>query len=67
MTVLVLERGYPAYWLFATLLQRENAISVCRQTAFLNLSTIRAFSRSGLLGRANRYAAHPLKTGRVRL
>jgi hypothetical protein len=44
--ILVLDRGYPACWLFATLLQRERHF--CMRADSLNFSTIKAFRRSGL-------------------
>jgi hypothetical protein len=44
--ILVLDRGYPAYWLFAVLLQRERHF--CMRADSLNFSAIQAFRRSGL-------------------
>jgi len=44
--ILVLDRGYPAYWLFATLLQRQRHF--CMRADSLNFSAIQAFRRSGL-------------------
>jgi hypothetical protein len=44
--ILVLDRGYPAYWLFAALLQRQGHF--CMRADSLNFSTIQAFRRSGL-------------------
>jgi hypothetical protein len=44
--ILVLDRGYPAYWLFAALLQRGRHF--CMRADSLNFSAIQAFRRSGL-------------------
>jgi hypothetical protein len=44
--ILVLDRGYPAYWLFAALLQRGRHF--CMRADSLNFSVIQAFRRSGL-------------------
>jgi len=44
--ILVLDRGYPACWLFAALIQRERHF--CMRTDSLNFSAIHAFRRSGL-------------------
>ena len=44
--LLVLDRGYPAYWLFAALLQRGRHF--CMRADSLNFSAIQAFRRSGL-------------------
>lgn len=38
--ILVLDRGYPAYWLFAVLLQRERHF--CMRADSLNFSAIQA-------------------------
>jgi len=43
--LLVLDRGYPAYWLFAALLQRGRHF--CMRVDSLNFSAIQAFRRSG--------------------
>jgi hypothetical protein len=45
--ILVLDRGYPAHWLFAVLLQRERHF--CMRADSLNFSVIQTFRRSGLL------------------
>jgi hypothetical protein len=44
--ILVLDRGYPALWLFAALLQRRHHF--CMRADSLNFSAISAFRRSGL-------------------
>jgi hypothetical protein len=43
--ILVLDRGYPAYWLFAALLQRNRHF--CMRADNLNFPLIQAFRRSG--------------------
>ena len=45
--LLVLDRGYPACWLFAALLQRQ--LHFCVRVDSLNFSVIKAFRRSGLV------------------
>ena len=45
--LLVLDRGYPAYWLFAALWQRK--LHFCMRVDSLNFNVIKTFSRSGLL------------------
>lgn len=44
--ILVLDRGYPALWLFATLLQRQQHF--CMRADSLNFAAITAFRHSGL-------------------
>ena len=44
--ILVLDRGYPAYWLFAALTQRGRHF--CMRADSLNFGAIRTFRRSGL-------------------
>ncbi|MEF8727922.1 MAG: IS4 family transposase [Accumulibacter sp.] len=45
--ILVLDRGYPAYWLFAALTQRGRHF--CMRADSLNFGAIRTFRRSGLV------------------
>ena len=45
--LLVLDRGYPACWLFAALLQRK--LHFCVRVDSLNFNAIKAFRQSGLL------------------
>ncbi|NMQ08043.1 IS4 family transposase [Candidatus Accumulibacter phosphatis] len=47
--ILVLDRGYPAYWLFAALTQRGRHF--CMRADSLNFGAIRTFRRSGLAER----------------
>ncbi|MEF8752506.1 MAG: IS4 family transposase [Accumulibacter sp.] len=45
--ILVLDRGYPAYWLFAALTQRGRHF--CMRADSLNFGAVRTFRRSGLV------------------